>query len=375
MPFTMTPEQAEIVHLTDEIVARERFAEHAFDHYRSGEAPSHNLDVLRNSGLLGLSVAQQYGGGGLTPYEALLATEKVTSACPITGTIMNGCDLGPTGILNQHGTPEQKQKYLRQLSQAHQRVSISLTEPGAGSQLTALQTRAEVVGDECIITGDKVFCSGADKADLFFVYVRFGPKTEDIGAVIVERNTANFEIGPTYTHMSGSRWAPLHFDKCAIPTSNILPLENGFRDLIGTYNLERAGAAIKAIGVAARAMTFAKEHVQTRTQFGQPLSDFQGVRWKFADMELKLEAARLLTYRAVANAVDGRPSRHESSLAKVAASEAANFICDEAIQVCGATGVQVEVGLEWLYRLARVTRIAGGASEVHRNIIAKSVLG
>lgn len=371
--FELSEEQEALVGLATDIATRS-FKDKALTWQFTDEAPWKNIEILREAGLVGLTIDPEYGGGGRSPVDALLVTEAISSVCPTTGSLANSLDLGPVGIVNFLGSEEQKATYLPQLLAGTMRPCIALSEPEAGSELTALRTAARIEGDTCVINGQKVFSSGADKGDVYFVYVRFGPGPAGIGAVIVERDTPGLTVGTARHHMSGDTWAPLYFDDCRVPASNVLPLKNGFKDLISIYSLERTAAAAKCIGIAQCAMNMALEHAKTRVQFGQPIADFQGIRWKFADMAIRLDAARLLTYRAVSNATDGRPVRKEASMAKVAATEAAGFVCDESIQILGGGGISMETGLEWLYRLARGYRVAGGTSEIHRNMIAKEVL-
>lgn len=371
--FGLSEDQVDLI-AASRTLALDKFKAKAMQWHRTSEYPAENIAALRDAGLLGLCAPKLVGGGGRSEFDALLVLDAIGSVCPTTAAAMNVFDVGPLSILTKHGSAAQQEKYIPRMLNGELRLSIALTEPDAGSELTGLKTSGRVDGSEVLLNGVKVFSSGANAADVFLVYVRFGPKLSDIGAVIVEKGSPGLVTGPTRTFMSGSTWAELRFEDCRVPIENILPLENGFKDLILTYNMERLGAVAKSLGIAECARTRAQEYVLSRHQFGGPLWDQQGLRWKFADMEMRIESARLLMMKAAANAVDGNPSRIESSMAKLAASEAASFVCDEAIQVCGGTGFDEESGLPWLYGLARSYRIAGGASELHRNMIAKDQL-
>jgi alkylation response protein AidB-like acyl-CoA dehydrogenase len=373
LSFSLSGEQEAIVSLARDLAQKE-FKAKAFEWRLSNARPVENLKRLRDVGLLGMTIPVEYGGGGRTPLESMLVTEAISSVCPTTAAFANVYDLGPTGTISYLGSPEQKAWLLPKFARGELEPSIAVTEPEAGSSMSGLRTTGRMEGDRCIINGGKIFTSRADAADIFLVYVRFGEGSKNIGAVIVERGTPGFSIGPANHHMSGDTWAPLYFDQCSVPAGNVVPVAKGYSDLIAIYSIERTAAAAKCLGIAQCALDRAVEYAHTRRQFGQPIAQFQGLRWKFADMALRLESARLLTYRAAANAQNGRPSRKESSMAKLAASEAACFVCDEAMQVLGAMGMSVEVGMEWLYRLARGYRVAGGTSEIHRNMIADAVL-
>lgn len=371
--FGLSQEQVDLVTRSRNL-ALDTFKDRAMHWHLSKEYPTENIAALREAGLLGLCAPKEVGGGGRSEFDALLVLDAIGSVCPTTAAAMNVFDVGPLSIITKHGSPAQQEKYIPRMLSGDLRLSIALTEPDAGSELTGLKTSGRIEGSDVVLNGTKVFSAFANTADVFLVYVRFGPQLSDVGAVIVDRETPGLIIGRTRTFMSGSTWAEVRFEDCRAPAANILPLENGFKDLIYTYNMERLGAAAKCLGIAECARTRAQEYVVNRRQFGGPLWDQQGLRWKFADMEMRIESARLLMMKAAANAVDGKPSRLDSSMAKLAASEAASFVCDEALQVCGATGFDEESGMPWLYTLARSYRIAGGASELHRNMIAKDQL-
>jgi alkylation response protein AidB-like acyl-CoA dehydrogenase len=371
--FALDDEQQALVDLA-RTIASENFSAKEGHWSTRAELPWAELKIARDAGLVALSVPEEYGGGGRSPIDSILLVEALTSVAPATAAFINLFDLGPAGILTFLGSPDQKDKYLRRLVAGELLPAIGLTEPEAGTALTSLKTRAVVDGDRCTINGRKIFTSFSPVADIFFVYVRFGEGNRDIGAVIVERDDPGFEVGAIQRYMSGEPWAPLYFDNCTVPTDRILPLKEGFKDLISIYSIERTAAAAKCVGIAQFAFERALRHANQREQFGRKIGDFQGIQWKIADMATRIESARMLTYRAADNAVNGRPVRYESSMAKLAASEAACYVCDETIQIFGGTGISVDGEIEWLYRLARGYRVAGGTSEIHRTMIGKDFL-
>lgn len=198
---------------------------------------------------------------------------------------------GPAVFLSKWGSEDQKQRYLPALADGSERFSISLTEPEAGSALTELRTRAEIRGDECVVNGQKLFCSGAPHADHFLVFVRFGPGTEGIGAVIVARDTPGLTIGKVNRHLSGAQWSELFFDDATIPAADVLFDGSAFKRLMSSYSLERCGAAAFVLGVAELAQELAVAYVEERRQFGRRISDFELVQAKLADMYIALEGS------------------------------------------------------------------------------------
>jgi alkylation response protein AidB-like acyl-CoA dehydrogenase len=282
---------------------------------------------------------------------------------------------GPPTFLAKWGTEDQKARYIPGIVAGTTAASISLTEPEAGTDLTALRTAAKVVGDECVLNGLKIFCSNAQLADWFLVFVRFGPGAAGIGAVIVDRDTPGFTISPSHAHMSGKPWSELFFDDAVIPAANVLFDGNGFSRLLASYSLERCAAGAYVLGIAQLALDLAVEYVEQRTQFGRPIADFQFVQGHLSDMYLALEQARLLVYTAASVGETGVASRRISSAAKVAATEAACLVTDRAMQLHGGGGMSQDLPLEWLYRLVRPYTVAGGTSDIHRSMIASELVG
>ncbi len=250
--------------------------------------------------------------------------------------------------------------------------SISLSEPGAGTALTDLTTHATIDGDVCRINDSKTFCSNAGANDHILLFCRFALTTAGIGAVVLDRNTPGLTISKPHHHMGGSTWHELFLDDATVPVENILFSGNAFSKLMGSYSLERTAAGAWAIGVAQAAFEMARDSME-RKQFGRPICEFQLVQGRLADMWLRLEQARWLVYKACVDA-DGTASRMESTMAKVAATEAAVFVTDQAMQMFGATGMSQEMPLEWMYRMVRPYTVAGGTSDIHRVMIASEIL-
>jgi alkylation response protein AidB-like acyl-CoA dehydrogenase len=356
-------------------IARREFAESAFERRHEYAAPAENMRILGDAGLLGISLPEKYGGSGQHEISAILAIEEIAAVCPVTGDYAVLAMTGPASFIAAWGTEEQKKTYIPPVAAGRERFAISLSEPQAGSALTDLKTSARIVGDTCVLNGQKTFCSAAVHADRFLVFVRFGPGTSGIGAVIVDKDTPGFTISGEHRHMSAAPWSELFFDDAEIPVSQVLLDGNAFSRLMAVYSLERCGAGAYVLGVARQAMDLAVSYAEERTQFGRSISDFQFVQAALSEMYLRMESARLLVHRSIVRAANGLPSPLESSAAKVAATEAACYITDAAMQLHGATGMSQEMPLEWLYRVVRPYTVAGGTSDIHRSMIASALVG
>jgi alkylation response protein AidB-like acyl-CoA dehydrogenase len=370
--FELSPEQTEIRDLCRK-VGMEQFRPTAFSR-RDFAIPKRNLELLGSLGLLGLALPEEHGGGGRPEIDAIIALQEIAHACPVTGDHAMMVLTGPVGFIAKWGSEEQKGRYIPDACAGRQAFSISLTEPEAGTAITGLKTRAEVRGDTCVVNGQKIFCSHATQADQILVFVRFAPGVEGIGAVIVAADAPGLTIGKAHRHASGAPWSELSFDDATVPAENVLFTGDAFQRLMASYSLERCGAAILTIGIAEIALEMAVAYAEARHQFGRPISDFQFVQGKLADMYIALEGAKLLVYRAIARADDGLPSRLDSSAAKVAATEAACLVTDLAMQIHGGAGMDQEMPLEWLYRCVRPYTVAGGTSDIHRSMIASELV-
>lgn len=373
MDFTLSEEDQELVSLLDRIGA-ERFAPKAFARRNANGHPIENMRLLGELGILGICLPVELGGQGRDTLSGIVAIEHIARWCPRTAISATMAIAGPVMFIAQWGTPEQKARYIPRIRDGESNMSISLTEPQAGSALTDLTTRAEIKGGICRLNGHKTFCSHAGWNDHILVFCRFAPGTAGIGAVIVDRNTPGFTLSEPHFHMCGTPWWELFFDDAEVPEENVLFAHDGFRKLMSSYSLERCAAGASSIGIAQAAFDMARAYALERHQFGRPICDFQFVQDKLANMYLALEQARLLLYKAVTGG-HGTAGRLESSAAKVAGTEAAVFVCDQAMQIFGGSGMSQEMPLEWMYRMVRTATVAGGTSDIHRGMIASELVG
>ena len=344
----------------------------------SEEYPWENVKDLVGAGLMGMTIPRAYGGPDRPVLDVVLAIEEVARACGITGRIVVEGSLGVVGALSAYGTEAQKRRYFPWVLEGD-KPAIAISEPGAGSAATDLETRAEEAPGGYRLTGHKCWITGAGTSRLYLVFARFGgrPGAEGIGGLLVERDTPGFTLGRREP-MMGLRGIPegeLHFAACLVPTDNLLVAPgDGFKHLMRAYNGQRLGAATVALGLAQGAYELALRHAAERRQFDRPIAEFQGIRWKLADMAIALDAARLLIHRAAARAGRGFPDALEAAKAKTFAAEMAQEVTSQALQIHGAAGYGRSLPLERMARDARMFAIGGGTVEMMRNLIADHIL-
>jgi alkylation response protein AidB-like acyl-CoA dehydrogenase len=377
MDFELTSEQQALRARAREL-ADGVFVERAARWDDREEYPWDNVKDLVAAGFMGMTIPREYGGGDRPLLDVVLVIEEIARACGVTGRIVVEGNLGVVGALRAYGTEAQKRRYFPWVLDG-EKPAIAITEPEAGSAATDLTTRAEDTSDGWRLTGHKRYITGAGTSRLYLVYARFGERAgaAGIGGVFVERDTPGFTIGRR-EFMMGLRGIPegeLHLDRCLVPRENLLVQPgDGFKKLMRAYNGQRLGAATVALGLAQGAYERALAHAVERRQFGRPIADFQGIRWKLADMAIKLDAARLLIHRAAARADRGFPDALEAAKAKTFAAETAQAVTSEALQIHGAAGYGRSLPLERMVRDARMFAIGGGTLEMMRNVIADGVL-
>jgi alkylation response protein AidB-like acyl-CoA dehydrogenase len=377
MRFPLTPEQ-EAIRARARALADHEFRERAARWDEREEYPWDNVKRLVEAGLMGMTVPPAYGGAGRDLLDVILAIEQVARGCGITGRILVDSNLGPVGALVHFGSEAQKRKYLPRVLQGD-KPAIAITEAGAGSAASDLETRAERHGDAWVLTGAKRWITGAGVSQTYVVLCRFDgiPGSAGIGALIVDAGTPGLSVTRRERAM-GMRGIPegeVVFDRCRIPAENLLLPAGGFKQLMAAYNGQRLGAATVALGLAQGALEAAVQHAGAREQFGRPIGHFQGLRWMIADMALQVESARQLIYRAAANAGSGLPDMIEAAMAKTLASETAMRVTNEALQVFGASGYSRDLPLERMVRDARMFTIGGGTVQMMRNLVASAWLG
>lgn len=364
----------------------QELAEHAFlpkahTWDQEGKAPLENLNHLAEEGFLSLSAPARFGGSERPLIDVVLVQEQIARYCFATAELVQMAVNGPAYVIGQWGTPELQERYLPGVLAGQSLIGISVTEEQAGSSLGELSTTGRLVGDRVVVDGRKWFTTGGDICNAFQVLVRFGGDgLTGLGCVVVDASTPGFSVEHTFDKIGGNavREASLRFNHCEVPVTHILiPGEAnstaGFKQFMTGYNRLRCGIAAMCLGVAQAAIDDIGSFLVSRHQFGGPLADKQGLRWRVAELEAELESARLLTYRA-ASYRDDFPTLHHTALAKLKASEIAVRAANEAIQLKGSRGIIKEAATERRFREVRGWTIAGGTNEMLLDQIGKEVL-
>jgi alkylation response protein AidB-like acyl-CoA dehydrogenase len=374
MDFNLTSEQQ----LFQESVRR--FAESelkpdAVARAHSSDYPWEVAKKLARQGLMGITIPTEKGGQGGSLLDAVLAIEQIALADPRSADVIQAGNFGAVRVLAEFGTEDQLKRYLGSVLSGEKVMSVAMTEPDAGSAATELKTRAEPDGDGYRVSGSKIFTTHGMHAHLFLVYVRFGPGLDGIGSVLIERGSEGLEVGKGSKFLSGEEWTTFFFDRLYVPKENVLLGPGGFKKQISAFNIERLGNSARALALGEYAFRGARDYALFRHQFGRPLCEFQGLQWKFANMRMQLEAARLLLYRAASNADRGLPSAADTAMAKAFCNRAGFDCANESMQVMGGMGYSQETLVEYCFRRTRGWMIAGGSIEMMLNRIAEDVFG
>jgi butyryl-CoA dehydrogenase len=376
--FSLTEQQRTIKQLAADFAARE-VAPIAAAIDREERFPAAVVKQLGELGFMGMNVAPEYGGAGLDTISYVVAMEEISKACASTGVVMSVNNSLVCWPLETYGDAAQKRDFLTPLAKGEKLGAFCLSEPNAGTDAANQQTRAVRDGDAWVLNGMKNFITNGAHADLLIVFAMAEPdqKHKGINAFIVETDRPGFAVIAKEKKLGirASDTAQLAFDNVRIPAGHLLARPgDGFRIAMSTLDGGRIGIAAQALGIAQAAYEAARAYARQREQFGRPIAGFQAVQWKIADMWMRLESARLLTYRAAW--LKDQKVRHteESAMAKLAASEASGFIVNEAVQILGANGYSKEFPVERHFRDAKITEIYEGTSEAQRMVIAASQL-
>lgn len=347
---------------------------------RNDEYPMQLAKKMGEYGLLGLTMPQEYGGLGLDLTGSVIVGEEISKVSLSAGFIL-GVQNGLAGnVLAKFGTDEQKQKYIPRLVKGEIICAYGLTEPNAGSDAGALATKATRDGDSYIINGSKMFITQGMFADLLVFFARTGTPEDGaagITAFVVEKGTPGFRVGQKLEVMGarGTGTAELVFENCRIPASNVIGHEgDGFLIAMTILSESRIGAAAAAVGIAEAALAQTLAYVQTRKIFSRPLAKFEEIQFLLADMATRIQAAKLLTFRAATLHDTGKEFMKESAMCKYFASETAVWVCERAVQIHGGYGVSKLLPVERYLRDAKILDIVEGTSEVQRYILSRELL-
>jgi butyryl-CoA dehydrogenase len=341
--------------------------------------PAENIKKAAALGLFGIGFPEQYGGTGGGAIEKAILNEELSRVCASTSIIING-SMGLAGSpLYKYGNEEQRQRFVAPVARGEKLATFAITEPGAGSDIAALETTATRRNDGYILNGTKIFISQGSEAEIILVFATIDKSLRHRGITgfIVEKGTPGFSVGRLEDKMGikASPTAELIFEDCFVPAENRLANEGqGFRIALDTIDACRTSVAAMGVGIAQGAFDKALAYAQERKQFGQPIANFQAIQWMLADMATQIGAARLLTYRAAYHQDKGLPFIKESCMAKLFAAEAAMFVTSKAIQIHGGYGYMKDYHVERYFRDARIVGIFEGTDEMQRLTIARQLL-
>jgi alkylation response protein AidB-like acyl-CoA dehydrogenase len=352
----------------------------AADIDRTEAYPFAHAKALAKAGISGMTIPVEWGGQGASFKTTCIAVEEAAKACGISGRIVVDTNMGAIPAIMAYGTDAQKAR-AAELVFDGDKPAICFTEPTAGSDATSMKTRADKHGDGYVLNGVKYWITGGGITRLYLVlaHVFDDDVYQGIGSFMIEEGNEGLRVGERIPAM-GLRGIPeshLHLENCTVPSSALLlppaGLKKGFGQIMRAYNSQRIGAASVALGLAQGAYEEALSYVDKRQQFGRPISDFQGVQWKLADMSVKLRAARLMVHDT-AHSADPFPDMVASAQAKIFTAEMAIDVTNEALQLHGASGYGRDLPLERMARDARMFTIGGGTVEILRNMVASGIL-
>lgn len=378
MNFTFTEEQLMIKQTAKEFAETE-IAPSAVDRDINAEFPYEIVKKLGELGFMGMMVSPEWGGAGLDTISYVLAMEEISKVDASVGVIMSVNNSLVCWGLEEYGTNEQKEKYLKPLAQGKMLGAFALSEPEAGSDATNQHTIAQKDGDYWILNGTKNWITNGTTADVYLVMAQTNRELrhKGISAFIVEKDFPGFERGKKEDKLGirSSDTCSLMFTNCRVPKENLIWEEGkGFNFAMNTLNGGRIGIAAQALGIAQASLEAAIKYSKERKAFGKPIAELQAIQFKLADMATKVEAARLLTLQAASLKDQHKDFAMQAAMAKLFASRTAMECADEAIQIHGGYGYVREYLVERYLRDAKITEIYEGTSEIQRIVIARHLL-
>ncbi len=371
--FTSLSEEQRQFIATVRDLAQDEFRARA-QSYMTGAFPWENMRRLAQLGVLGMAVPEEYGGLGLPVFDTALVLEEIAKVCYVTAMAVLGEVGVQTRIIAAYAPEPIKRRVLPAVVSGDCLLAICMTEPDAGTDVANYKTNVDRIGNRLRLNGVKTLISRAEEAGMFVVFTRIDkkPGREGIGCVLVEKGAPGFTVTGTFHTMGGENLHEIRFEDCELPPENLV-LEDGFRKLLSAFNTQRCLNPSISLGLAEGALEEAVKYVKERRAFGRAIGDFQGMRWKIAEMYREIEAARSVLYRACASA-DPFPDPLLAAVAKVTCNEMALKVTSEAIQVHGGYGFTDEFPVSRFYRGARYGTLGGGTSETLRDLIGRRVI-
>ncbi|MFC7706314.1 acyl-CoA dehydrogenase family protein [Plastorhodobacter daqingensis] len=373
MDFELSQEQKEMV-ATVRAVTQERIKPRAMK-YLDGTFPWENLKDLADIGITGMAIPEEYGGLGLSVLDTALVVEEVAKGCYTTAMSLMP-QLGvQTRILAQYAPEDIKRRTFDGVIRGEYVLSVCMTEPHAGTDVAAIRTNAEIKDDRVVINGTKTLISKVDEAQLFVVFTRVNkvPGREGIGCVLIERDTPGMMRTGRFHTMGGEYLYEVSFENVEVPLENLVIKGDGLKKLMNAFNTQRCLNPSISLGLAEGAFEESVNYCRDRTAFNRPIGNFQGMRWKLAEMYRDIEVGRSMLYRAAASA-NPYPNPQLAALAKMYCNEMAIRVTSEAIQVHGGYGFTDEYPVSRFYRGARYGTLGGGTTETLKELVGKKIM-
>ncbi|MDI3491770.1 acyl-CoA dehydrogenase [Thauera sp. WH-2] len=375
----LTQEQ-ELIRDSMRAFAQERLAPFAAEWDRNHTFPREALNELAELGALGMVVPEEWGGAGMDYMSLVLTLEEIAAGDGATSTIVSVQNSLPCGIINRFGTDAQKEAWLKPLARGEKLGCFCLTEPHVGSDASAIRTSAVREGNEWVLNGVKQFITTGKHADVAIVFAVTDKAAgkKGITCFLVPANAPGYQVGRIEEKMGqkASDTTQILFENCRIPADSVIGAEGeGYRIALSNLEAGRIGIAAQCLGMARAALEAAVKYAQERESFGKPIFEHQAVNFRLADMATQLEAARQLVWHAASLKDAGRPCLKEASMAKLFASEMAERVCSDAIQVHGGYGYVTDFPVERIYRDVRVCQIYEGASDIQKLVIGRALAG
>ena len=376
MDFKLSEMEQEILDMLHDFCVKE-VAPIAAELDEKEEFTQNAREKLADMGMLGTYIPEEYGGAGLSYLTYIVCCEELAKHCASTSIMFSVHGSLCSWPILEFGTEEQKQKYLVPLAQGEKLGAMGLTEPGAGTDANGVRTTAELKGDKWILNGTKIFITNGYYADTYVVFARTNPDLsvghKGLSAFIVEKGFKGFSFGTKEKKMGirASATYELVFDDCEVPAENLLGKEGeGFKIAMMLLDGGRIGVAAQALGIAQGAIDQAIPYLKARKQFGKPLSAFQNTQFELADMQTKVDAARLLIYRAAMAKQDHEPYSHLAAMGKMFAADVASDVTRRIVQLIGGCGYTREYPFERMMRDAKITEIYEGTTEVQKMVVS-----
>ena len=373
MEFKLTAEQRQIVD-TVRALAQDKFKSRALK-YMDGTFPWENMRDLAELGILGMAVPEEYGGLGLGVLDTALVLEEIAKVCYVTAMAVLGEVGVQTKIISAFAPDSIKRRILPSVCSGDTILAVCMTEPHAGTDVANYRTNTDIVGDRLRLKGTKTLISRVDEAKTFVVFTRVNkrPGREGIGCVLIDKGTPGFEVTARYHTMGGENLAEIVFDDCDLPLENLILKEDGFKKLLNAFNTQRCLNPSISLGLAEGAFEESVRYMRNRSAFGRPIGEFQGMRWKLAEMYRDIEVGRSILYRACSTA-NPFPDPYQAAIAKMYCNEMAIRVTNEAIQVHGGYGFTDEYPVSRFYRGARYGTLGGGTTETLKELVGTKLM-